>query len=381
MQPLYVLSMLCAAVAVAHWLAQTRIGRPIGGAILVILIFAALANVGLVPTASTATPLYGQILGVGAPVSIFWLLLGVRLTTLRQAGTPMLILFSLGALGTMVGVFVAGKVTGAADWLGEWYGPLAGMYSATYIGGGANFNALASHYDFFETGNLFAATTVVDHVLTVVWIALLLLLPKLLTPLVGRGSVPEPTTEPTTPDLPDQRLTMGSLAVLLALGFAAHTASVWLSGQLGEALGFGVPSIIILTTLALVLAQVPAVTRIPGAQTLGMYGSYLFLAVLGAYCEAAALMETGRIGLLLFLFVGLALAIHGVILFGAGLALRLPPAMMAVASTANVGGSTVVLPMVQSLGRRDLLLPGVLVGAVGNAAGTYLGFLMVRLVT
>jgi uncharacterized membrane protein len=292
----------------------------------------------------------------------------------------MLLLFSLGAVGTLLGVFVAGRLTGADAWLGEWFGPLSGMYTATYIGGGANFNALASHYGFFETGNLFAAATVVDHVLTVVWVTLLLVLPRVLAPLATRSAEIRSATRPPGQSAgPDERLTLGSLSLLAALGFGAHAASLALAAWLEARLGFALPPILILTTLALVAAQIPAVAQLPGGQTLGMYGSYLFLAVLGAYCEASALLETGTTGALLFLFVAIALLIHGIVLFGGGLLLRLSPAMIAVASTANIGGSTVVLPLVQSLGRRDLLLPGVLAGALGNAMGTYLGFLMVRL--
>ena len=59
-----------------------------------------------------------------------------------------------------------------------------------------------------------------------------------------------------------------------------------------------------------------------------------------------------------------------------GILLRLDPALVAVASQANVGGSTSALALARSLGRGDLALPGILVGALGNALGTYLGFLI-----
>ena len=49
--------------------------------------------------------------------------------------------------------------------------------------------------------------------------------------------------------------------------------------------------------------------------------------------------------------------------------------MSAVASQANIGGSTSALALAKSLGRSDLMLPAILVGALGNAVGTYLGFL------
>lgn len=381
MNQMFILVVLLVCVALAHWLAHKPVGRAIGGAILVILLVALLANIGVIPSASNAPPLYGQLISVGAPVSIFLLLLEVRLSALKRAGAPMLLLFALGALATMTGVFLAGWLTGSREWLTEWHAPLSGMFTATYTGGGANFNALALHYDFVREGNLFAAATVVDHVVTVAWVTLLLIMPRIMRrwlPLYG-ASVDQPAA---TPDdhggNTEERPGMGDLATLLAMAFGAHWASLELS-LWSASLGLAVPSILILTTLALIAAQLPAVQRLSGTQVLGMYGAYLFLGTLGAYCELSALVELGRVGLLLLLFVGLTVLIHGVMLFGLGRLFRQSPDMVAIASAANVGGSTIVLPLAQSFKRMDLLLPGILAGSLGNGLGTYLGFLMVRL--
>jgi len=79
---------------------------------------------------------------------------------------------------------------------------------------------------------------------------------------------------------------------------------------------------------------------------------------------------------MLFLFVALAVGIHGIVAFGAGRLFRLSPEMIAVASSANIGGATTVMPIARGLARMDLLLPGVLAGSLGTAVGTYAGFLM-----
>ncbi len=381
MDQLFILIVLLSCVAAAHWLAQKPVGRSIGGAILVILLVALLANVGIIPSASNAPPLYTQLISIGAPVSIFFLLLGVRLTALRQAGAPMLVLFALGAVATMSGVFIAGWVTDAGTWLNEWVGPVSGMFTATYIGGGANFNALALHYDFVREGNLFAAATVVDHVVTVLWVTALLIIPKLIRTFTKNTvqAVSGLTEDQATASVEaDSRPSMGDLAALLAMAFAAHWVSLELSEWFAGS-GLAVPSIIILTSLALIAAQLPLVQRLDGTQILGTYGAYLFLGTLGAYCELSALIELGRLGVLLLLFVGLTVLIHGLILFSGGLLFRQDPEMTAIASAANIGGATIVLPLAQSFRRMDLLLPGILVGSLGNGVGTYLGFLMVRL--
>ena len=138
-----------------------------------------------------------------------------------------------------------------------------------------------------------------------------------------------------------------------------------------------VPAILILTMLALLLAHVPAVQRLGGARMIGLFAAYLFIAVIGASCDFEALAGLGRTGGLLVLFVALVLLVHGLMQFGVGRLLRISPETLAVASSANVGGTLTILPIARGLRRMDLLLPGILVGSLGNAIGTYAGFLMV----
>ena len=64
---------------------------------------------------------------------------------------------------------------------------------------------------------------------------------------------------------------------------------------------------------------------------LGVFGSYLFIAVIGASCDFEALAGLGRTGGMLVLFVALALLIHGLVQFGVGRLLRLSPETLAIA--------------------------------------------------
>lgn len=378
MAQIEILAILTASIAAAHWLGNKPGGRMVGGALLVIILVAVLANLGVVPLASENVPVYNQLLGTAAPVSIFLLLLNARLASLLRAGGPMLAMFAFAALGTIAGVLVAGWLLDAPEWMGHWYGPLSGMFAATYIGGGANFNALALHYDFMQTGNLYAAAAVADHVLTVVWIAVLLVFPRLVGAVLPRRDVvTEGELGRQSEIRRDDRPALGDMAMLVALGLVAFVVSEQLAVWLGGVAGFDVPAILILTTLALLLAQVGPIARLRGAEVLGMYGAYLFLAALAAYCEVAALRETGRIGLLLLEFVVILIAVHGAIVVLAGRLMRQSPEAAAVASATTVGGSTVVLPLVERFGRKDLLMPGIVLGSLGNLLGTYIGFSMV----
>jgi uncharacterized membrane protein len=66
--------------------------------------------------------------------------------------------------------------------------------------------------------------------------------------------------------------------------------------------------------------------------------------------------------------------IHGLVIFGMGALFKMDWDVISVASQANVGGTTTAIAAAESLDRPDLLIPGILVGSLGNALGTYAGF-------
>lgn len=139
----FVLLVLCTMVWLALLAGRTRWGKPLGAALLVILFTAVVANVGLIPSASNSIPLYDAIFTYLAPISIFYLLLGANLKALRKAGLPMIALFLLGSLATVVGILAAWYLIRPEAILGDDGKVLAGMLTGTYTGGSVNFNGVA----------------------------------------------------------------------------------------------------------------------------------------------------------------------------------------------------------------------------------------------
>jgi uncharacterized membrane protein len=379
-ETLPLLAALALVVALAEVLARRTPLRHLGSALVVILVAAVAANLGLLPTYSAEVPLYGVIFSEVAPLSIFWLLLGVRLADVLRAGRASLLLFAVGAAGTTVGVLLAMALVGGEEAFGEAYRALGGMFVGTYTGGSVNFNAVALEYGVVESATLYAGSAAVDNLMTTLWMATNLLVPRLLAARWPRRRAAEPAVAPTSPDAAeapgdDERVHPADLAWLLALGAGAVVAARALAGLLGEALGASVPSILVLTTLALSLAQVPAVARLAGARVLGLVAVNLFLAVIGVLCDLEALRGIGALALPLTLFVAVAVLVHGAFVYGAAALLRIDPETASVASQANIGGGTTAMALARSLGRQDLVLPAILMGSLGTAAGTYLGFL------
>lgn len=187
-QPIFILTILSLTIVLSEWLSRHTFLRHFGASLLVILITAIWANINLIPSASDSSPLYDGIFTYIAPLSIFYLLLGVNLAQIKKAGLPMLLMFGIGALGTTLGTLIAVKVTGAADVFGENHKPLAGMLTGTYTGGSVNFNAIALHYEMTKEGNLYAGTVAIDNILTAVWMMLSLFIPNLLQRWLPRKS-------------------------------------------------------------------------------------------------------------------------------------------------------------------------------------------------
>lgn len=370
MNQLYILAVLCANVVLAEWLAKFHFFRHWSAALLVIITTALMANIGLIPSSSVQVPVYDGIFGYVAPLSIFFLMLKANLRHLRKAGSTMLSLFLLGATGTILGVIVAFWVFDAADSIGPLYYAIGGMFTGTYIGGSVNFNAVALHYGVAQKGTLYAAATAADNIITALWMAATLTLPQLLG---RRFPRPKLTQENTEADLhthlnDNETVNPMDLGLLLGLGFL----SIYV-GQEVAAMVKGLPVVLVQTTLALALAQIPAINRLRGSRMLGLFCVYMFLAVIGAYCDIPALLHDGRLALTLLGIITLLIAVHAVWLFGVAALWRRDWDMVGIASQANIGGASSALALARSLNRPDLQLPAVLVGVLGNAIGTYLG--------
>lgn len=383
---LFILFVLCLNVVICEWLCQRRFFRHLGTALLVIVLTALEANLRLIPT--TETPVYDGIFSYVAPFSLFLLLLSVNLKDLRRAGLPMLTMYLTGSVGVVIGVLTSVWVFAAPQTVGELHYALAGMFTGTYIGGSINFHAVALHYNVSKAGNLFIAATAADNILTTLWMMATLALPRLLqrrfprqqptavapAPLATTsaglkdGSAPQPLFSDAETIRPTD------LALLLAMGFAA----IFLAKQVAAWFP-ALPFVLVLTTLALALAQFRVVNKLSGSRLLGLLGIYVFLAVIGAYCDVAALLRDGELALVLFGMILLLVLIHAVLLFGVGALFRQDWDVLGIASQANIGGATSALALARSMNRADLQLPAVLVGTLGNAIGTYLGILVAEM--
>jgi len=370
-EPLTIFLILAAVVFVAIQLeSRVPLFRALGAALTGILLGMVLSNTGILPGES---PTYSFLMGDGVYFGIALILLSVDLRSVLQAGPGMLAAFGIGAAGTAVGAITGGLLLSGLVGPETW--KLSGQFTGTYTGGGANFAALGRA---FETSpDLFSAATAADVIVTAVWMMVCLAVPVLLGRPKGSVQTGAARGEPA-PDAGEKPVTLErtlnntvkpvSLTDAAALVVVA-VGAVWGAGFLAGVVPF-IPEVLWLTTLVLVMAQLPAIKSLPGGALFGNYLILLFLASNGARSVIANLVAMGPP---VFYYAIITVAVHGVVIFGIGRLARLDLATLAVASQANVGGAASAIALASARGYHDRLVPGVAVGLVGYAVGNYLG--------
>ena len=152
------LVLMVASVALAIWLEQKYVwASKISGAIIALLIALAASNLAIIPTSCV---LYGNIVwDFAVPLGIPLLLLQCNMKKIWKETGRMMVIFLIGAAGTVAGAFLA--YTLLHRYIPGLEG-VAAMMTGSYIGGGVNFAALAAEFD---VGEIKAAATVADNLL------------------------------------------------------------------------------------------------------------------------------------------------------------------------------------------------------------------------
>ncbi len=379
--PLALTALVAVLTLLAFWL-DYRVPwlSKVGASMLTLALGALVSNLGLVPATS---PVYDVISGPVTMVGIAWLLLSVHLGDLKRAGPRMLGAFGIALAGTVAGALVGALAFGSA--IGEEAWKLSGTITGTYTGGSVNYVAVGNGLGLSPA--MFVGATASDALLTSVWLGATLLIPVWL----GHLYPPIPTeltTHPGGPADPDhhhhpffQKVSLSTLdlAKLVALAIALYALAEIVAGGLAMLAERGsvpawlgkVPSVLWLTTFALVAGHLRPIGRPEGAMQLGTLAIHFFFVVIGIWSRIADIIETG---LAVFLYVSTVVLVHGLFVYAGGRLARIDVGTLSVASQAAVGGPSSALAVAAAREWPGLILPGVIVGLLGYAVGNYLGF-------
>ena len=162
------------------------------------------------------------------------------------------------------------------------------------------------------------------------------------------------------------------LAVLVAAGLGLLTAA-----ELTAVLIPQVHTVLWLTTYALILGQTRWFHHAEGALQLGTMVLLLFFVVIGIWSRVAEIVAVGAV---VFYYTLVVVGVHGLVVYGIGRFLRLDVGTLSVASQASVGGPSSSLAVAVAREWPGLVLPGIIMGLVGYAVGTYAGVGVANLV-
>lgn len=382
------LAILCGAVAFSIYLEQKYDwASKISGAIIALLIALAASNLSIIPT---ACPLYDDIVwGYAVPLGIPLLLLQCNMKKIWRETGRMMVIFLIGALGTVVGAFVAYWLL--SPFIPELAG-VAAMMTGSYIGGGVNFAALAAEFD---VGEIKAATTVADNLLMALYFFALIFIAGMR---FFRAHYTHPHIDAVEAAGGEEGKTQAAAYWSrkdislrdIAMNFAYAAVVVCAAKLIAAAVGGLIPDsgvvghilhtffgseYVWITTVSMAFATwgEKRVAKLSGSQEIGTYLIYLFLFVIGVPASIGKIITETP---LLLVFTAVMVAVNMLFCFVGGKLLHFDLEDIILASNANIGGPTTAAGMAISQGWGALVGPVMLVGTFGYVIGTYLGILV-----
>ncbi|BAX82016.1 DUF819 family protein [Labilibaculum antarcticum] len=346
----------------------------LSGILVTMISMSILAMAGVVPVASNPTikvDVYNMVFSYFIPISIPMLLFSSNILKIVKESGKLLIAYILGAIGIVLGCFIAFSFID----LGANSGNTAGVIAATLIGGSVNFIAAAEILNF-SSNPLFTATIAVDNFVSNLYTLFLFLTPSLL--FLSRFFV-KPKKENEVEDVSKLEkaqfpMTLERVAVSIFIAAFIAGAGTLLTPYLQDLLHTKLNlSILVITVLAVLAANFFPKRLKPLEDTafsLGLWMMYIFLAVIGAATNMTQIFSIGPAVLGFYLTIML---FHFLFMLALAKLFKLDVYEVVISSAANIMGPSVAAPMAASMGQKKLVTPAILVGILGYIIGTFVG--------
>ncbi|GAB7089429.1 DUF819 family protein [Marinifilum fragile] len=345
----------------------------LSGILVTMISMSLLAMAGVVPVASNPNikvDVYELVFSYFIPISIPMLLFSSNIVKIVKESGKLLVAYILGAIGIVLGCFLAFNIID----LGPDSGKTAGVIAATLVGGSVNFIAAAEALNF-STNPLFTATIAVDNFVSNLYTLFLFLTPSLL--FLARFFVKpkaENRVEESSAKKAEYPITMERIAVSVFIAALIAGAGSFVSPYLQSLLNTDINlSILIITVFAVLAANLFPKQLQPLENTafsVGLWMMYVFLAVIGAATNIQQIFSIGPAVLAFYLTI---MIFHFVFLLALAKLFKLDVYEVVISSAANIMGPSVAAPMAASMGQKKLVTPGILVGILGYVIGTFIG--------
>jgi len=363
----------------------------ITGAIIALIGAIVLSNTGIIPTAS---PVYDAVWTVIVPVAIPLLLFHVNIKKIFKETRRLLIIFLLSSIGTIAGTIVSFFLL--KDYI-PMLDRLGAMFSASYIGGGVNFAAMAAK--FKTPGELVSSAVVADNLMMAILFIILMIIPTLSffkrrysTPHIleveREGAIEDGKTlaesfwKRKDISLKDIALSVGTafLFVIVSFKIAKYFDQLIPSGEdvsffmnlLNGLFGDGYIMLTTMTFMALTLFP-KYFENINGSQEVGTFLVHIFFVVIGIPASIPLIIQNAP---LLLLFAFIIVIINLIISLVAGKIFKYDLEDILLASNANIGGPTTAAALAIAKGWKNLIGPILIVGTFGYIIGNYVGTIL-----
>ena len=353
---------------------RTVVGQKITGTVVVILLAIAAANIGLIPHSA---PAYSFIFSYVVPMLIPLFLFQADVRRLAREASRTTAAFLVATLGTVAGVVVAallldlGQLGAASDLAAERReAGIVGLFASTYIGGSVNYAALGEITGLSKDASFFSAATAADNLFSAVFLSVIALIPG--AQWIVRRFAPHAVSERVTLKKPE----VNPASIVYSLAAAGSIVAV--TDLLCWSLDIPSWRYAIMTALSVGIATALPRIRVwfAGAFEIGVALSFTFFAAIAAGADIRAMISVAP---LLIVLVVILLSVHLVVLLTLGRKLGLTIPELLTASNAAILGATTAPAMAAAKGWHDQVTPGVLVGVIGYALGTFIGTALFQL--
>lgn len=391
---LWAIVICCAAISIVleqrySWAAK------VSGAVIALLLGLGLANFRVIPTAA---PVYDAIWGYVVPVAIPMLLFKADLKKIWRESGRMFKAFWFAAIGTSLGAIAATFMFHSS--IPE-LSKLAGMMTASYIGGGVNFVAMTAVFKPAEY--LVNSTIVADNLVMAAFFFIYMYIPtskwfrknfRLSYGTSGDNVMNNDEAENKASSYwAKKEISLKDIALTVAIAFTIAAVSK----KLGVFMGTVVPTgnflfdmlniilsnqyfLMTLITVILVAIFSDFFERLSGGQEIGTFLIYLFFVAIGI---PASIMDIIVNSPLLFVFCTVIAVFNLVFCLLGSKVTNLSLEEMMLAANATVGGPTTAAAMAISKGWSEHVVPALLCGltgyVTGNFIGLFIGNLLIRM--
>ena len=364
------LALIMITISIGFMLQKIKFFKNAGIVFTVVLLGIVMTNIGITPTSADV---YSPIFTYCTPICICLMLLNVDVrSVVKLSKAPLLAIasacLSVTFVSFLLGLFFCPRID--EGW------KLAGMFVGTYTGGSPNLTAIGIALE--ASAAAMAAANAADYVGCMPALVILFALPAVLKKSAWFNKVwPYSLSDEELADGEDRKIAgelkwsiveiAKLLAIALTIFFVAREIAKLTPSSISSAV-----RVLLITTMSLIVGQIPAVRKLRGAMDLGMLMSLMFLTVIGFQVNIKDFFNSA---LLTAVYVILVLVFTTLLHFVVCRLLKVPYQYVLTSVMAGIWDGPSAAMLAISAGWKSIVPVSMIMGTLGAAAGNYLGIL------